>query len=99
MFRVVELDVGIAEMEFDAAAQGRVSCAPLQLHKRVVLERIKAAEYTKPLRKEARLCRNPIVLGPDPRVFVFHSSGRATIHVGHRQQESSTNASRIQQWN
>src|SRR2546422_9440206 len=34
-------------MELDAPAQGRVSCTPLQFYKRVVFERIKAAERTK----------------------------------------------------
>ena len=97
MRRVIENDIGIAEVEFEAEVQPRVPGTSRHLVERIVLQRIHAAQAGQPPRIPDQLLACPIVLRLDPCVFVLD---RRLVWIaeliGGRQDGGALNAGRIE---
>src|SRR5690242_15548575 len=70
MFRIVDIDIRVAEVELESSAQVWVFRAACDLFDCIRPERIYTAKPEQPIRVVCNLRTGPIVLGHDMRVFI-----------------------------
>jgi hypothetical protein len=76
VFRIVEVDDGVAEVQFEAAAKVRIGGTAGQLLERVVLQRVQPAESDQTVWKQCDLFAGPVIVAFELLLGVINVSRR-----------------------
>ena len=94
--RIVELHVGVAEMQLDAAPEAGRAGTTGELGQRMVGQRIESAQRDEPRRKQRRLRGGPVVLDPNSGGCVIDGAAWRTVEIGDGQEHCAANAGAIE---
>jgi hypothetical protein len=90
--RVIEVHIGISEVQLQSVVQIRILAAPYDFGQRIGFQRINAAKGAKAIRKLRHLMRYPIIFALHLSILIgYRRPVRISILIGNRQHKGAAN--------